>query len=121
MADEKPPAKVVQTTTLPMPPWIEQWVNLVHTIGLPWALLLAMVIGGVPFFQKIVAVQEEVSTTLTTLTVAVEKISPDLKDALPLLKTIKQQNSTILRRLPKEVNHDPERVHVQADATLTSP
>lgn len=95
-----------QSSKLPSLPFIgpiEPWINLVHTVGMPWVIIGLSAYYGVPFARSIsetaLAVssqQQATNDSIRCLKEQAEKAMPMLEEAtkaIPLLRSIKDSGN----------------------------
>ncbi len=83
-----------QSKNLPVPAVAEPWLNLIHQIGMPWALLI-----GLCWFFYPIAVKS--LDTLNKLDSHANRAMPMLEkatDAIPLLEQLNRQTSQAARQ-----------------------
>lgn len=84
MTDEQMPNEI--------PAWIKPWINLLHTIGLPWAIIVLSAYYGIPFANDSLITLKAVSTKMDDVVSKVEKVSSKVDSAVSNLDLIHRSN-----------------------------
>ena len=72
--------------TLPFIGPMQPWINLVHTVGMPWVIIVLSAYYGIPFAKDISNVAEAMKNNLI-------KINGTLESNHEMLKNIREGNS----------------------------
>lgn len=63
---------------------VDYFIRMIHTVGLPWVIIILAATYGIPFTTKVVNTLETTSQRIEGLTEKVEAISTE---GMPLLRT----------------------------------
>jgi hypothetical protein len=87
MADDEPKRG-------PIPAIVEPWLNLIHTVGLPWFIIAAICYYGIPYAKELLVTQS--------------KIDDKFGELLDQQKTMIGTGSTTNRLLSQILKKHPE-------------
>lgn len=65
---------------------LEPWINLIHTVGLPWVIIALSAYYGVPFARDIAAKADAVAVGQAETNKRMENLEGQCNTAMPLLK-----------------------------------
>lgn len=84
MTDEQMPNEI--------PAWVKPWINLLHTIGLPWAMIVLSAYYGVPFATDSLKTLKGVSDKMDAAVTKVDSLSSKVDAAVASLDYIHRSN-----------------------------
>jgi hypothetical protein len=87
MTDEQMPNEI--------PAFAKPWINLIHTVGLPWVMICLSAYYGIPFANDALNTQREVKASVDALNKRAEDAMPLLQkavEAVPILEAIHRTN-----------------------------